>query len=121
MPESIDESSLERLVEGFAFFYGEAGVAHIFLGARQIDVLVRDIQIPAKNDGLGFLQFEQMLIERGSPFPRAVIQSGQFAFGIWRVNIHEVEILELRRDDATFLVVFWTADSIGDGEGFFTG
>ena len=60
-----------------------------------------------------------MVDEGGGPIPRAVIEAGEFPLRIWRVNIHQMEIAEIRRDHASLGIVLGNANAVGDGEWFF--
>jgi len=91
-PESVDESGIDKSLESRLLFVGESLLAAIRLRIRKIKLSVRDIQVTAKNDGLGF--FQLFAIREKSRIPMLVPQSepAQVILGIRRIHGDDEEL-----------------------------
>src|SRR5665213_530223 len=84
--EGIDEARVDKGLESRAFLVCKSLLAAIRLRIRKIKLSVRDVQIAAKNDRLGF--FQLFAIRQKSRIPMLVPQSeaAQVVFGIRRIH-----------------------------------
>ena len=117
--EGIDEPGVEDLVKCLPLLDRESRIAGIILRASQIDLVVGDIHIATENNRFRFLEMDEVVDEGGGPITRAVIEAGEFPLRVRRVNIHQMEIAEIRRDHAPLGIVLGNANAVGDGEWFF--
>ena len=117
--EGIDEPSAEHFVKSLPLLDGETGIADIIFRASEVDLVVGDIHIATENDRFRFLEMHEVVDEGGGPITRAVIEAGEFPLRVRRVNIHQMEIAEIRRDHASLGIVLGNANAVGDGEWFF--
>src|ERR1700685_2650204 len=101
--ERVDEGGVDKSLEPRAFLVGDSLLAAIRLRIREVKLGVRDIQVAAKYDGLGF--FQLFAIREKSRIPMLVAQSepAQVVLGIRRIHGDHEELGELRRDDAALL------------------
>ena len=67
MAEGVDEAALQKFGEASAFLIGEAGGLAVFFGAGEVDLVVRDVEVAAENDGLRDGEGVEVLAERGVP------------------------------------------------------
>src|SRR5271155_556425 len=101
--ECIDETSVDKSLKSRALLIGESFLAAIRFRIRKIQLGVRDIQIAAKYDGLGFFQLFAIREERRIPMLVPQGEPAQIVLGIRRIHGDNKELGELRRDDAAFL------------------
>src|ERR1700678_2807746 len=101
--ERIDEARVHEILESGALLVRESLLAAIGLGIGQVELGVRHIQIAAENDRL--LLFQLLAIgEKGRiPVFETQRQAAEVILGVWRVDRHHVEPVELRRHDPAFL------------------
>src|SRR5262249_53503954 len=52
LPESVDETRVEQPGKVIALLVGESGVAAVGLRVREVDLLVRNVEVAAENDRL---------------------------------------------------------------------
>src|SRR5580693_7546580 len=101
--ECVDEAGVDKSLKSRAFLIGESLLAAVRLRIRKVELGVRDIQVAAKYNGLGF--FQLFAIREKSRIPMLVPQSepAQVILGIRRIHGDHEELGELRRDDAALL------------------
>ncbi len=104
MSERIDKTGIQQGSHFFSFLQGKAGVAAVGFCIFQIDLLMRDIQIPANNNRFYGVQLLKIASEPILPF-QSVRQSRQIALGIGRIDIHQIKGVKLQRDDSPFLLL----------------
>ena len=113
--ERVGEARYEKLRHLLAFLVGEACILAVRLGILEVDFRMRDVEIAADNDGL--LRVERQEVGAKRLFPlHAVGEALKAALRIRRVDRHEVEFIELQRDDPSFVIVLFDADPIADGK-----
>ena len=119
-PVDVDEAVAQQVGEGLAFFFCESGVVGIALGVLEVDGLVGDVEVPAVDDRLDGVE----LFEIGNQILFVFEAEGEaleFFPGVGDVGGDEIEVLVFEGDDPSFLVVFATFQTIGDGEGLLAG
>ena len=114
--EGVREAGGEQLRHLAALLVGEAGVEVVGLGVFEVYLLVRDVHVPADDDGLLAVQRHQVRAEGVLPL-HAVGKPLQLVLGVRRVDAHEVELLELQRDHAALGVVLGQAEVVARAEG----
>ena len=108
------------MIETSALGIGEAGVLAVFLGPREVDFLVGDVEIAAEDDGLGLGLAGDVLAEGGVPC-EAVGQAAEAVLCVGRVNVDEGEVGIFERENAAFFVVFLDAEAFFDVERLLSG
>ena len=118
VPEGVGESGVQKIGEFAPLFVGESGVFPVGLGVFQIDLLMGDVQVPAEDHGLLFVQPLQVFPEGVFP-AHPVVQTGQFVLGVGGVAGHQIEVFIFQGDDPAFVVVFFHSDAVSRAERFF--
>ena len=111
----VHEPGRQQLGHLRPLLVGEAGVHPVRLGVLQVDFLVRHVHVAADDDGLLLVQRLQETAEVVLP-RHAVVQPPQPVLTVRRIDIHQVEVLHLQRDDAALVVVFLNAHAVADAE-----
>ena len=65
--EGVDESGRLKCVKSGSFFVCEAVLADVWLWIREVNFVMRNVKISAKENGLYLLKFFDMLKECGVP------------------------------------------------------
>ncbi len=94
--EGVDEPAVEQLGKARALLVGEPGGPTVFPWAREVDLVVGDVEVAAEDDGLA-----NDLLTQAQP----VGQAAEAVLRVDGVDVDEVEIRILQGDDAAFLVV----------------
>lgn len=106
MAESIGEACVEEMVKAFSLLGGEAGAEVVGFGPGEIDLVVSDVQVAAKDDGFGVAEFSDEFPEGDVP-ALSVEDSAETVLGVGSINRDEVKLRILEGDDASFGIVFF--------------
>src|ERR1700722_9469113 len=101
--ECIDEAGVDKSLKSGALLIGESFLAAVGLRIRKIKLGVRDIEIAAKYDGLGFFQLLAVSEKRRIPMLVAQSEPAQVVLGVRGIHSDHEKLGELRRDDAALL------------------
>lgn len=115
LPERVFPPGLQQLAEHLPLLNREPCSALVALRPRQVDLLVRDVQVPAKDGGLGLLEVVQVGREVGVELGSPVREAGQSLSGVRDVGGHQVKPVELKGEDAPLLVMLRNADVLSAG------
>src|SRR5271165_400857 len=99
-PKGIDEAGIHEILESGALLVRETLLAAIGFRVGQIEFGVRDIEVAAKNDRLGFFQLLAIGEKGRIPLFEAQTQAAQIILGVRRVDRHDIESVEFSRHDA---------------------
>ena len=111
MAEGVGETGIQQLGKLFPFLVGKARAAPVGAGIFQVDLLVRNVHIAADDHRLFGVQLQQKLPECIIP-GHAVIQTGQLALGVGRIDRHQIKLLKLTGDDSAFVVMLGDVHTI---------
>ena len=109
MSECIGKSMRKQKRKLFALFVGKTRVAPVCFRVFQIDFNVRDIQIPADDNGFLLLKPGHMFTERVLPY-HTVRKPLQRVLRVGRIDIYQKEITVIERYDPAFLVMHLNAE-----------
>src|SRR5580698_493350 len=101
--EGIDKAGVDESLKSGTFLVGKSFLAAIRLRVRKVKLGVRDIEVAAEYDGLGFLQLLAIREEGGIPLFIAQREPAQVVLGIRRIHGDHEELGELRGDDTALL------------------
>ena len=118
--EGVDEALAEQGGEFLAFFVGEAGIAAVGLGVLQVYFLMGHVHVAADDDRLFGIELLQVVLEIVFPM-HAVVEAAEAVLGVGRIDVDEVEVGHLERDDAPFVVVLIDADAVGNRQRLMAG
>lgn len=112
MSEWIDKfSCFYEFRESSSFLIGETRVSTIAPWIRKVDIFMRDIQISTNNHR--FLDFESFHIIEKKWIPELTIfEPFKFTFRIRSIDCDEEKFVEFKRDDSSFVIVFWHTKTI---------
>ena len=115
MPPRIHESGPQQLGHLLPLLVGEARVHAVRLRILQVNLLVRHVHVAADDDGLFLVQRQQIAAEIVLP-RHAVRQPPQPVLTVRRIDIHQIEVRHLQRDDAPLAVVLPDAHAVADAQ-----
>ena len=69
--EGIDVAGGDKGIEAFTLFVGETVFANVWLGVSQVDFIVSDVKVAAKQYGFRFFKLLNVCEERGVPLRMA--------------------------------------------------
>ena len=111
----FEEARREIVAETGALLVRKTRVADVFLRARQIDLLMGDVQVAAEDDGLFFLEPTHMVQQGPVPLlPEA--QAHEPGLRVGHIDIHHVAVGQLRREGAALRVVPRRTEAGGHGQ-----
>ncbi len=101
--KGIDQPSSTIGPETIAFFGREPLFADVGLRTSQVDLIVGDIQVAAKDDRL--LLCESFHVVQKGTIPKLTQRdAAEIVLGVWGINRRQPEIVELGRNDPPFVV-----------------
>lgn len=100
--ESVDESSLEQIINSLPFFGGEASVVGVLFGAGEVDFGMGGVKIAADYDRFGLFKSFEILEQGGVPDVLAHAEAGKVGLTIWYIDIDEEKIGEFGGLEAAF-------------------
>ena len=118
--EGVGESSVKQGGHLGALFISEARVFSVGFWVFEVDFVMGNIEVAAEDEGFDVVEPLQVMAEFVFP-AHAVAEPSQFLLGVGGVDVDEIEGVEFKGNDAAFAVVFFHADAIGSGKGFFAG
>lgn len=118
--EGVGEAGGKEVCHTASFFIGEAGIFMVGGGVGDIDVFVGHVQVAAENHRLFGGQFCHVFFH--SFFPgHAVGKARQSPLAVGSIAAEKVVASEVGGNEPSFLVMFFDAQAVGHGEGFFFG
>ena len=113
LAEAVNEPGVEDVVDSGTFLGCETVSLVIALGVCQVELGVGNVEITAEDHRFRFFEFPAMLEKGDVPDVGSVIEARQVALGVWRIDVDDEKMFELRSDDAAFGVVAGYLDAIG--------
>ena len=109
----VDEARVQEGAELRALLVGETGIAAVGGGILNVDLLMRDIQVAAKDDRLR----ETAEIGAHVILPaHAIVQAFEAVLRVRDIGAHEEQIRIFQGDHAPLVVMFVDADAIAHGQ-----
>ena len=102
--EGIGKARRQQLVQLAALLIRKARRAAVGAGVFQVNVLMRHIQISAKNDRLFGVKLLQVAAQVILPL-HTVVDARQLVLGVGYIEVDEVEIRVFQRDGAALMVM----------------
>ena len=116
----VYEACVKQLSHLGAFLVGETGVEVVCGGVLEVDLLVGHVHIAADNDAFAGREAAKVLSEGVLPL-HTVWQAAQAVLGVGGIDVHQVELRKLQRNDAAFRIVLFDAYAVCDAQRMLAG
>src|SRR5665213_3061487 len=103
-PEGVNEARVQEVLKALTLFARVAPLANVGFGVREVVRRVRDVQVAAENDGLGFFELFDVMQEGGIPLRVSKGDPLEFVLRVGCVDRHEKEAVKLSGQNAPFSV-----------------
>ncbi len=111
----IDKSRIQKCLKATPLFVGKSMLADIWFGICEVNFLMSDVEISAKQHRFRLLEPLHVRQERWIPPLVPQRQSAQIALGVWRVDGDDPKLIKFRCDD-TPLICRVTVAVVCDGK-----